>query len=244
MWGGEFLIADKASFKRAAHFRYVPLPGGDKAVKEPWRTAAAYLYQAFGDKAFERHPLFFKRFLKKETDILLHMIHNSTNAPLTSSAGRLFDAVSSISGLRDRITFEGEAAIDLEMAAYACRGAAGGPYPYNKEGASIDMRPAIGAIAGECNRGVEPGTIAFRFHVTMGEVILNVAKEIRAESGLHDVVLSGGVFQNRLLTDISVAVLRKQGFAVWMNENVPANDGGIAFGQAMVAWERMKRGVS
>ncbi|MFZ5998681.1 MAG: carbamoyltransferase HypF [Nitrospirota bacterium] len=243
IWGGEFLVADRVSFERAAHFRYVPLPGGDKAVKEPWRAAAAYLHQTFGDHAFEILPSFFRRFKRADVDAVLQMVKNSIHAPLTSSAGRLFDAVSSVIGLRDRITFEGEAAIDLEMAAHAYRGITGEPYPYNKEGSSIDMSPAIEAIAGDCNRSVETGAIARRFHATMGEVILNVAKEIREESGLRNVVMSGGVFQNRLLTEISIAALRKNGFAVWMNERVPANDGGISLGQAAVAWERMKKGV-
>ncbi len=245
IWGGEFLIADRKDFTRKAHFGYVPLPGGDSAVKEPWRTAISYLYNTFGDSAFDALPQFFSRFGTRDAETIIKMITGKINAPLTSSAGRLFDAVSSVLGLRDRITFEGEAAIDLEMAAYKCTTGNKGPYPYEIQATggrqlAIDVKPMIKSIAGDLKRGTGVSEIAYRFHYTLADIIAKVSEDLREESGIGDVVMSGGVFQNSLLLGAAVESLTKKGFRVWTHGKVPANDGGISLGQAAVAWERTK----
>ncbi|MEW5744671.1 MAG: carbamoyltransferase HypF [Nitrospirota bacterium] len=249
VWGGEVLRADRASFERVAHLGYVPLPGGDRAAREPWRCAAAYLYETFGEDALAALPSFAERFDRRERDLVMTMIRNRINTPLTSSAGRLFDAAASLLGIRDRITYEGEAAVGLEMAAHACKEEIREPYPYNKKDISpgrcgdIDVRPMIRSIVGDIKRGVAPPVIARRFHHTLAAVIVDAAVEARSAYGIHDVVLSGGVFQNRLLYGSAAAALREAGFTVRLHRKVPVNDGCISLGQAIVACERAKRGV-
>ncbi|MBZ0154929.1 MAG: carbamoyltransferase HypF [Alphaproteobacteria bacterium] len=243
LWGGEFLLADRCGFERRAHFQPVPLPGGDAAVREPWRMAVAYLYRTFGEAMFDAFPEFFGRFRRERVGSILGMIRGGINSPLTSSAGRLFDAVSSLIGFRDAITFEGEAAIDLEMAACSYGGEVMEPYSYQRKESSIEMGALIREIVGDLGRGTGRAAIALRFHSTLCDIIVTVAKEMMRESGIRDVVLSGGVFQNRLLAESTAAALRNGGFSPWMNEKVPANDGGISLGQAVAAWERMKKGV-
>ncbi|MFQ5735571.1 MAG: carbamoyltransferase HypF [Thermodesulfobacteriota bacterium] len=244
IWGGEFMTAQMKGFTREAHLAYLPLPGGDRAAREPWRMALSYLFHAFGDEAAHRAPLLFKRLTEKEASVVAHMIRRGINSPLTSSMGRLFDAVSSIAGVRDRITFEAEAAMELE--AVAGPDTTGErPYPFETAGAApalIDVRPVIRAVVRDVARGVGAQTISKRFHATVAEIIVSTAKGIRSKSGLGVAVLSGGVFQNQLLTGLAQARLAEEGFDVYTHERVPANDGGISLGQAAVAWARVKEG--
>jgi hydrogenase maturation protein HypF len=217
------------------------LPGGDKAVKEPWRMALSYLHRAYGNRVLQEHPGFFERFEKAKVETIISMIEKNVNSPLTSSAGRLFDAVASILRISDEITFEGEAAIELEM-----RSAQGenGHYPFDivdGEVAQIDTRPLIKKVVKDLKGGTSVSVISSKFHNTVKEIIITVAKRIRDREGLERVALSGGVFQNFLLLNSAIEGLEKEGFSVWTNHRVPPNDGGISLGQAAVAMERVKK---
>jgi hydrogenase maturation protein HypF len=247
VWGGEFMVASRGDFKRTAHIACVPMPGGNRAIREPWRMAAAYLHHTFGERAFFEHPSFFERFDRKKIETIIKMMEKKINSPITSSAGRLFDAVSSIMGIRDEVTFEGEAAIELEMRALG-PGAMGGvpPLSYSFRVVSgspavIDTKPLIKAVVEDLKTGTPLPEISFRFHHTMKDIIVRVVKDAKASRGIDRVVLSGGVFQNSLLLNLTVDGLEEEGFKVWTNERVPTNDGGISLGQAAVALERLKK---
>jgi len=245
VWGGEFMLATRRGFKRSAHLDYIPMPGNDRAVIEPWRMAVAYLYRAYGNGWADVHGAgrFDKPGPDTTIDAIIKMMDTQTNSPLTSSAGRLFDAVASLIGLRDVISYEAEAAIDLEAAAGLGRQDDAAPYPFvllEDDPVVIDTAPVIRAVWDGLAAGEPVPIIAWRFHLTMAEIITSVAGRLRRASGLQDVVLSGGVFQNALLLRLSSERLGKAGFKVWAHERVPTNDGGISLGQAVVAWERQR----
>jgi hydrogenase maturation protein HypF len=237
IWGGEFLAADYAGFERAAHLAYVPLPGGDLAVREPFRMALAHLARAFGGWDPALPPV--AAASDEERRIIARQIERGVNAPPTSSVGRLFDAVASLLGVRHRARYEAQAAIELE--ALAAPGDHGG-YPVQLETgepAVIDPAPVIRGIVRDLERGVARSIIAARFHVTVVSIILRVCERLHDRTGLGRVVLSGGVFQNvRLLADARRA-LAGAGFEVFCHQLVPPNDGGIALGQAAVAHARL-----
>jgi hydrogenase maturation protein HypF len=240
IWGGEFLIADYGGFERRAHFRYVPLPGGDQAVREPWRAALSYLAQALGDpRGWPELPLLGAVPARKRETVLA-MIRRGINTVQTSSCGRLFDAVASILGLRHEINFEGQAAIDLEQAA------AGGfdqRYPFeieDGEPARIDMRPAIRAIVADVRAGKPAPFVAALFHNTVADAIVEVCGRLRRAEGLQRVCLSGGTFQNVYLLRRVLAGLRARGFDVYTHAKAPPNDGGIALGQAAIAAQLLR----
>ena len=238
IWGGEFLIGDYRSFRRAAHLRSVAMPGGERAIREPWRMAAAYLVDA---------GLGFEPLRGRVPDPLLavvrQMIDRRFRAPMTSSVGRLFDAVAALAGLRDRIAHEGQAAIELEW--LATEVAPDGIYPFEIASACggdptsavhlIDLRPMIAAVVDEACRGTAPAVIGRRFHSTLVEITAQVCGYLRAETGLHKVVLSGGVFLNALLTTEVVERLDRDGFRVYRHRRVPTNDGGLSLGQLAIA---------
>ncbi len=243
VWGGEFFVAGKGSFVRKAHLQYIPMPGADKAVREPWRMAIAYLYQTFGDKALDALPPFFKRFSTNDANVIISMIKKGINSPLSSSAGRLFDAVSSLLGITDTITFEGEAAIKLEMIADSNDKKERSPYPFkiiSENPLVINLKPLIKSIVEDFKNGVEISAISHNFHYTLAEIVLEISKILKKQYGIKDVVLSGGVFQNRLLLSMAIEQLEKEEFKVWYHEKIPANDSGISLGQAIIAWERVK----
>lgn len=237
IWGGEFLISDRREFRRAARLRYTRLPGGDAAAKEPWRMAVSCLSLAGGVDSLEG----FRDRIGAKAAVVEEMVAKGLNSPWTSSMGRLFDAVASIAGVMDEVTFEAEAAIALESLADRSEQ---GSYPFglNDCGGTIeiDHGPLIKAVAGDVNGGVPKGVIAARFHNAVAEMVLDVSKRLRASSGIGEVVLTGGVFQNGLLSALCRERLSKAGFAVYEHEKVPANDGGISLGQALIAWERVK----
>lgn len=237
IWGGEFLIASRKDFKRAAHLEYAYLPGGDMAAKEPWRMAISYLMEAGGVDSVNG---FRERIGSSKTAVVEEMIRKGINSPYTSSMGRLFDAVASMIGLRDEITFEAEAAIELESIADRTET---GSYPFEINGSEpieINAAPLIRAIVNDTNKGVLKETIAGRFHNAIADMTLTVCTKLRDNSGINDIVLTGGVFQNSLLTKLATVRLGKAGFKVYMQEKVPSNDGGISLGQAVVAWESVK----
>jgi hydrogenase maturation protein HypF len=224
IWGGEFLVAGYAEFARRAHLRYVPLAGGDAAVREPWRSAVAYLGPGASIPGVQESRL----------RTVQSMIATGTNTVSTSSCGRLFDAVAAIAGVRREINFEGQAAIELEaIADPACAER----YPFEIAGEELDFRPMIESIV----RGHEPpAVIAARFHHTLAAAIREMCVRVRAEAALNRVCLSGGTFQNMLLLGLTVRALEDSGFEVFLHRSVPPNDGGLALGQAAVAAARMQ----
>jgi hydrogenase maturation protein HypF len=232
IWGGEFFTVLPAGVTRVATFLPFGLPGGDRAIREPRRTAAAALFALQGPAAFEQQDLAPIRDLSPtERLALCRMLERRVNTPSTSSVGRLFDAVASLAGLRQRVRYEGQAAMELEFAQDL---EDGGPlYPVGwSAGAAghpgiLDWRPMIEGIVADIRRCVPPGAVSARFHRTLAETIVVVARS----QGLRSVVLSGGCFQNRRLTELAVAALREQGFRPYWHQRIPPNDGGIALGQ-------------
>ncbi len=231
IWGGEFLVAGYGGYVRRAHLRYVPLPGGDAAVREPWRAALAYLIDTFG----EDPPDLLRRIPAQRLGVVRRMIETGLNTVQTSSCGRLFDAVAAIIGLRSEITFEGQAAIELENIADPQETARYGFAIEPGEAMQVDFRPAIAEVAAEVANGHSASAIAGRFHNTVAAAIAETCRRIRAETRLNRVCLSGGTFQNLRLLTTSAAELRSAGFELFLHAKVPPNDGGIALGQAAIA---------
>lgn len=235
-WGGEFLVGDVAHLQRAAHLRAVPLPGGDAAVRHPWRMALSHAADAgVLDRA---RPMIGER--RGETEVVLGQIRSGLGSVRTSSVGRLFDAVAALTGVCDRATYEGQPAIWLEQAA---EGGATREYPFEVSsepgGLVLDARPIISAIVGDLARGRPSAEIAGRFHRTMAAATLEICRALRGATGLDRVCLAGGVFQNELLTSDLVARLETVGFEVFLPRRAPVGDGGIALGQVLVAANRM-----
>jgi hydrogenase maturation protein HypF len=235
-------VADFRSFERRAHFRYIPLPGGDAAVRQIWRPALSWLRESFGCQLPSDLSLL-QKISVRELELVSRMITRGINTVLTSSCGRLFDAVASIIGLRHEVTFEGQAAIELEMAA---QHGVDDSYAFDvdsKEPAQIDMRPTIREIVRDVQNGQPVGVIAARFHNTIAAVISEMCLRIRASDKLNRICMSGGTFQNMYLLEHTVALLRKHGFEVFLHSAVPPNDGGISLGQAVIANEILKSGA-
>lgn len=242
IWGGEFLVADFAGFERRAHFRYVPLPGGDIAIRQPWRAALSYLRETFGAHSSNLNLPLDGKIPPNKLALVQAMLARSVNTVQTSSCGRLFDAVSSILGIRQEINFEGQAAIELEMAAVK---GVGGAYPFDiipTDPWQVDMRPTIEEIVQELRQDKEKGFISAKFHNTVAAVIVEVCRRLRQQEGLNRVCLTGGTFQNMYLLERTVARLRGCGFEVFLHEKTPPNDGGIALGQAAIANEIARKG--
>ncbi|HJV36034.1 carbamoyltransferase HypF [Geomonas sp.] len=264
IWGGEFLVGGYHGFQRRGHLSYLRLPGGDAAVKEPYRMAIAALHGVFGDQLFEQGLPVTELVEPAQRGILLKMIERGINSPLTSSCGRLFDAVAALIGVRTHVNYEGQAAMELE--ALAERAEVKKPYPYlihdgsDKGGTGgiasgsanvalvtpphcypppeclqVDFLPAIAAICEDLAHGRDLAEMAAAFHLTLTHAVVDVCGRLRSESGLDRVVLSGGVFQNRLFTESVADKLEEGGFKVFCHRLVPPNDGGLALGQAMVA---------
>jgi hydrogenase maturation protein HypF len=243
VWGGEFLIGDCARVRRAAHLRYVRLPGGDVAVREPWRMALAYATDA------ECHDATIGKCIpENDRKTVRRMIERGFNSPLTSSAGRLFDAVAALAGVRDRSSYEGQAAIELEQLANGSD--ANGIYPFrmafeessgsqeNIPSIVLDVRPMIQAVLEEADGGVASSIIARRFHFTIVDAIAKVCGRLRDSGGPGVVVLSGGVFMNVLLTSEATVRLQRNGFSVFSHHLVPPNDAGLSLGQLAIAAAR------
>jgi hydrogenase maturation protein HypF len=247
IWGGEFLIADLARFQRAGHLAAVPMPGGAAAIRQPWRMAAAYLDTAYLDTVCPGAGdlvagLGVARRNAARWNAVLSLARRQVNAPLTSSAGRLFDAVAAILGVRDGVSYEGQAAIELEQ--LADPGEAGGyragldpREPFVASGADL-----VRAAVDELVAGVPRQVIAARFHNGLSALIEDGCALLRERHGLGTVALSGGVFQNTLLLGRTVSRLRARGFTVLVHSRIPCNDGGISLGQAVVAAARDRLG--
>jgi hydrogenase maturation protein HypF len=242
IWGGEFLVASFASVERRAHLRYVPLPGGDAAVRQPWRMALSYLRDSFGSGPLPDFLPSLNDIPEKQISLIDSMITRGINCVGTSSCGRLFDAIASLTGVQQEVTFEGQAAIALEMA--TAKGITE-HYPYDIEDgdpAQIDLRPMIRSIVEELRSSQLPQVIAARFHNTLGQIIVDGSSRIRKSENLNRVCLSGGTFQNHYLLGRAVSGLREKGFEVFIHAAVPPNDGGISLGQALIANEVVQNG--
>jgi len=254
IWGGEFLLGDAKDFARVAHLRPFRLPGGEAAVKEPRRVALALLWELYGDTALERDDLApIRAFTRAERRTLAQMLARGINAPVTTSAGRLFDGVAALIGLHQRVSFEGQAAMALE---YAADAAVMDAYPLfldrrpaiddgrhasvigHQSPVVLDWRPLLEAVLGDLSHDVESSIIAARFHNALVQAIVAVAQAI----GEENVALSGGCFQNRWLTERAVTRLAHAGFRVLLHRHVPPNDGCISLGQVVVAAVRLEKG--
>lgn len=234
IWGGEFLVGDYRRFRRAAHLRYVVMPGGEASVHEPWRMAVAHLLDA-GCSLESMHTCLEPSALQ----LIAAMIKRKVNSPPTSSIGRLFDAVAATIGIRTHVRYEGQAAMELQwQAMQSCDSEMYSWEPLSDGGEGsmiVDTRPVIRDIAADVARGASAPTIARRFHATVVQWIVQVCEHIRKESGLNRVALSGGVFMNTLLSTEALSQLTSRGFAVYTHRQVPANDGGLSLGQLAIA---------
>jgi hydrogenase maturation protein HypF len=242
IWGGEFLLADYRSFKRISHLKYVPLPGGDTAIRKPARIALAYLWANSIDWDPDLSPV--TSLCAEERSILKSQLEYKINSPLTSSLGRLFDAVTSLCGVRQVVNYEAQAAIEFEALADPDEtgeyefGLESGSYPTNTT-SQIDPAPLIEAVISDLNTGISISKISARFHNSLAKMVLLVSEQIRKDFGVDQAVLSGGVWQNMLLLQHTYHLLSGQKFKVYIHRLVPTNDGGLALGQAVVAAHRM-----
>ena len=226
IWGGEFLRVAGGAWERIAHLRAFGLPGGDRAAREPRRAALGIAFEIFGDAI---PPEVERLFRPGELATLLGMLGGGVNTPRTSSAGRLFDAVAALAGLRAKSAYEGQAAMELEFAAEG--GGTEEAYPLELDGAVLDWEPLLRALLDDVRKRLPVAFVAARFHSALALGMVAVARL----AGLERVVLSGGCFQNSVLTRRAVAALERAGFKVFRHQRVPPNDGGIALGQAVAA---------
>jgi hydrogenase maturation protein HypF len=239
IWGGEFLVADFSDFGRAAHLKPQAMPGGTMAIKEPWRMAVSYLFGIFGERLVDADVPFVRGLDRSRLDVLRIALEKGINCPLTSSMGRLFDAVSALIGVRDRIHYEGQAAVELEQIAEEdC------PDSYHfeiEDGMPLEINPegVFRGIIGDLQDGECVGRISAKFHNAVAEMIAQVCGVIRTRTGHREVALSGGVFQNRMLLEGALPLLEEQNFSVYTHHQVPPNDGGISLGQAVVAMRKI-----
>ena len=236
IWGGEFLVGDYRSWRRAGQLEYLPLAGGESAIRSPYRLAAAYSLALLG-RIPELPSL--RALTSEERAIIGQQTERGLNAPPTSSCGRLFDAVAALCGFSGRVSYEAQAAIELEMAAGSPADAAGAEtYPFTiaaGERRVIRLDETWAAIVADLQAGRSPSFVGARFHATVVRMILEMCELIAAESGLRTVALSGGCFQNRLLLELTMPLLRGAGFSVLLHRQAPCNDGGLSLGQAVVA---------
>ena len=236
IWGGEFLLGNYSSFERRFHLAYYPLPGGDNAVRHPKRLAAGYLQHA-GIAWDDQFPPI-QALDAQERIILAAQLENDINCPLTSSMGRLFDAVSSMIGLCQVINYEAQAAIELENAIVPQESK--DFYPIDIQADIINPKPLLQAVVADINAGVQPGLIAARFHNSIVHMLVDVSMKIRKAADCNTIALSGGVWQNIYLLKHAIPALQVAGFKVLYHHHVPANDGCIALGQAMIANKQLQ----
>jgi hydrogenase maturation protein HypF len=242
IWGGEVLVADYASFERAAHFEYVPLPGGVAAIHEPWRMAVSYLAHHFGDDFLKTKLPFLAEIGRPKLDLLLRVLERRVNSPLTSSCGRLFDAVAAIAGVRRTVSYEAQAAIELEMTIVSARSDDAYPFEFlpNNGTAIISTRPMFEALVEDVVSNRPVSEISRKFHNGLVKLFIDIAESLRDRTSLNRVCLSGGTFNNLYLTRNLVTELSAAGFEVFTQNEVPAGDGGLSLGQAMVAAHQNK----
>jgi len=237
IWGGEVLLSDYREFTRAAHLAYVPMPGGAASIHEPWRMAVSYLAQHFG-RDLARLPIpFIAQLDPRRLEVVLRMLEQNVNSPLTSSCGRLFDAVAALAGIRQRVNYEAQAAIELEMAIGRASHDAAYPLTLVEEASGwlIDTRPLFEALVCDLQQDVPVGAVSRRFHNGLVETFARLAGLLRERTGLDRVCLSGGTFQNVYLLERLEQRLKADHFGVFTHSEVPPGDGGLSLGQALVA---------
>jgi hydrogenase maturation protein HypF len=234
IWGGEVLTGGYSDYERPFHLAYVPLPGGDAAVRKPARTALSYLWQSGMD--WEPEFPCVETFCAEERNAIKVQLEKHLNAPLTSSMGRLFDAVSSILGVCQKATYEGQAAIELEAIADPQEN---GWYEFGLNGDQIDPSPMLARLLSDWRSGLPVSILAARFHNSAAQLCVDVCQNLQTKNGLRTVALSGGVWQNRFLLERTVRLLESARFQVLVHKRVPTNDGGLALGQAMIAATQM-----
>ncbi len=271
IWGGEVLVCNELEFERKAHLKYIEMPGGDAAAREPWRMALSYLYAAFGDKIFELQIPLFKdicgsldsnlvsangsgsinqiinndinvienKYKGSKIDFIVQMIKKKINCPLTSSCGRLFDAVSSLCSIRDKITYESQAAIELQAECRQINSSERYDFDIKKDEDEnlfiIDFIPLIKEVVNDIKNSTPIESISSKFHQTVIDSFACAAEKVSLETGLKRVVLSGGVFNNIWILTGMTHALEKKGFKVYSHNKVPSNDGGISLGQVVIA---------
>ncbi|MFC1527309.1 hypothetical protein ACFL5D_01000 [Candidatus Neomarinimicrobiota bacterium] len=230
IWGGEILIGDYNSFDRFAHFEQIPLPGGDASIKAPWRTAVSYLYKTFGNKMPDL-PFIDNHDIKP----IIEMVDKNINSPVTSSCGRLFDAIAAMSGGRQTIRYEAQAAIEL-MQAFETTDVRPFSFEIEQKIGKIEilLKPIIRSLVRSIQNNESFSKISSRFHTTLIKIFIEIAQDARKETGIDQIVLSGGVFQNMILFERTILALEKANFRVYTHSQVPTNDGGISLGQAMI----------
>ncbi|GAB4402743.1 MAG: carbamoyltransferase HypF [Anaerolineales bacterium] len=235
IWGGEFLVADAKSYQRAAQLEYFPLPGGDAAIKKPARTALALLW-SLGlewDDALES----VREFCAEDQVTLRVQLEKKINTPMTSSMGRLFDAASALAGVRQKVNYEGQAAIEFEAMADS---AEAGQYVFGVEAGQVRVRGAVEALVNDVMAGIPTSKISARFHNGLAEAVRETVTKISRDTSLRNVVLSGGVWQNITLLRKTISLLSKDGFEIYIHREVPTNDGGLSLGQAYIAGSRLR----
>jgi hydrogenase maturation protein HypF len=248
IWGGEFLVADNCNAKRVGHLEYLPLPGGAVAIKRPYRTTIGYILTLLGENALSRDLPVMWETDDMEIEVIKRQIGRRINTPLTSSMGRLFDSISALLGIRSEINYEGQAAVELQMAAYSSVIARSGSdeailvkgsYPYRiveKEGVCVvHLRDLFVAVMEDLKQNVSREGISVQFHNTIARMIDEMCRLTADKTGITQIALSGGVFQNRLLLKKTTNLLESSGFQVFTHRQVPCNDGGISLGQAVIA---------
>lgn len=241
IWGGEFLVTDYASYQRAAHLAYARLPGGDKAVREPWRMALAWLQASGIGWDDDLPPVRYAASLADQPipplKVLARQLETGLNAPLTSSMGRLFDAAAALLGVRQTVNYEAQAAIEMEAMADMHEP---GCYPLALEGDLIDPAPMLQGMIADLRNGVHRPVLAARFHGGIAQMVLDTCIRLSKQFDTVEVALSGGVWQNTFLLSLTVGLLQENDFKVYLHRQVPTNDGGLSLGQAVIAIARLK----
>jgi hydrogenase maturation protein HypF len=229
------MTADYQGFRRKAHFEYLPLPGGSAAIRRPSRIATGYLYTLLGARTLNADIAGRLNLDDTEIEIIKRQVDQGLNTPLTSSCGRLFDAVSALLGVRQQVEYEGQAAIELEVAADGIE--ANETYPFRLEKSEgvtlIRIKGLFSAIIEDIRQGVQIGVISAKFHNTISRIVIRLCHDISEETGLKQAALSGGVFQNRRLLNLVVDGLKKENMIPLLHSQVPCNDGCISLGQAV-----------
>jgi hydrogenase maturation protein HypF len=241
IWGGEVLVADYTAFERAAHLEYLPLPGGAAASHEPWRMAVSYLAKHYGKEIEKLELPFLAETDSRKLGVVLQTIEQDANSPRTSSCGRLFDAVAALVGLRGTVSYEAQAAIELEMAARDSESEAAYPLDLNLQGSvwQIGTKPLFEWLLRDTRKQTSVADMSRKFHNGLALVLVDAAERVRDKTKLDRVCLSGGCFLNALLLEAMTAELKQRSFDVYFHTEVPTGDGGISLGQAMIAAHRL-----